>query len=163
MGIILIIILVLLLIGALPTWGHSRSWGPYPSGGIGLILLILVILLLLGRIWCGFEFFKLVRIAYNTSFSRKARSKSWRGTENSAFRGPIKAGRQICSIWHREGFCSLWKPINDVSPFPWFESSILPTGSHWQTRFAERGHYFLWWRTYKRPMFGMSTLPAGWS
>ena len=50
MGIILIIILVLLLIGALPTWGHSRSWGPYPSGGIGLILLILVILLLTGRI-----------------------------------------------------------------------------------------------------------------
>ncbi len=50
MGIILIIILVLLLIGALPTWGHSKSWGPYPSGGIGLILLILIILLLLGRI-----------------------------------------------------------------------------------------------------------------
>jgi hypothetical protein len=50
MGIILIIILVLLLIGALPTWRHSKSWGPYPSGGIGLILLILIILLLLGRI-----------------------------------------------------------------------------------------------------------------
>ena len=50
MGIILIIILVLLLIGARPTWGHSKSWGPYPSGGIGLILLILIILLLLGRI-----------------------------------------------------------------------------------------------------------------
>jgi len=50
MGIILIIILVLLLVGALPTWPHSRAWGPYPSGGIGLILLILVILLLLGRI-----------------------------------------------------------------------------------------------------------------
>ena len=50
MGIILIIILVLLLIGALPTWCHSKSWGPYPSGGIGLILLILIILLLLGRI-----------------------------------------------------------------------------------------------------------------
>jgi hypothetical protein len=42
MGIILIIILVLLLIGALPTWRHSKSWGPYPSGGIGLILLILI-------------------------------------------------------------------------------------------------------------------------
>jgi hypothetical protein len=42
--------LVILLIDALPTWGHSKSWGPYPSGGIGLILLILVILLLLGRI-----------------------------------------------------------------------------------------------------------------
>jgi hypothetical protein len=50
MGIILIVILVIVLIGALPTWNHSRSWGPYPSGGIGLILLILIILLLLGRI-----------------------------------------------------------------------------------------------------------------
>jgi Protein of unknown function (DUF3309) len=50
MGIILIVILVILLVGTLPTWGHSRSWGPYPSGGIGFILLILIILLLLGRI-----------------------------------------------------------------------------------------------------------------
>ena len=50
MGIILIVILVIVLIGALPTWGHSRSWGPYPSGGIGLVFLILIILLLLGRI-----------------------------------------------------------------------------------------------------------------
>ena len=50
MGLILIIILVLVLIGALPTWRHSKSWGPYPSGGIGLILLILIILLLMGRI-----------------------------------------------------------------------------------------------------------------
>ena len=50
MGIILIIILVLLLIGVLPTWRHSSGWGPYPSGGIGLILLVLLILLLLGRI-----------------------------------------------------------------------------------------------------------------
>ncbi|RPJ42940.1 MAG: DUF3309 domain-containing protein [Deltaproteobacteria bacterium] len=50
MGTILIIILVLLLIGALPTWGHSRSWGPYPSGGIGLILLIIIVLFLMGRI-----------------------------------------------------------------------------------------------------------------
>jgi hypothetical protein len=50
MGILLIVILVIVLIGALPTWGHSKSWGPYPSGGIGLILLILIILLLLGRI-----------------------------------------------------------------------------------------------------------------
>ena len=47
---ILIIILILLLLGALPTWPHSRSWGAYPSGGIGLILLILIILLLLGHI-----------------------------------------------------------------------------------------------------------------
>ena len=50
MGTILIVILILVLIGALPTWKHSRSWGPYPSGGIGLILLILVILMLMGRI-----------------------------------------------------------------------------------------------------------------
>jgi Protein of unknown function (DUF3309) len=50
MGIILIVILVLLLVGALPTWGHSKSWGPYPSGGIGLVLLIVLILLLMGRI-----------------------------------------------------------------------------------------------------------------
>jgi hypothetical protein len=50
MGTILIVILVLLLIGTLPTWKHSRAWGPYPSGGIGLILLILVILLVMGRI-----------------------------------------------------------------------------------------------------------------
>jgi hypothetical protein len=50
MGTILIIILVLVVIGALPTWPHSRSWGYYPSGGLGLILLILIILLLLGRI-----------------------------------------------------------------------------------------------------------------
>jgi hypothetical protein len=50
MGTILLIILVLVLVGALPTWPHSRSWGYYPSGGIGLILLILIILLLLGRI-----------------------------------------------------------------------------------------------------------------
>lgn len=47
---ILIVILVLALIGAFPTWPHSRSWGYYPSGGLGLVLLILVILLLLGRI-----------------------------------------------------------------------------------------------------------------
>jgi Protein of unknown function (DUF3309) len=50
MGTILIIILVLVVIGALPTWPHSRSWGYYPSGGLGLVLLILIILLLLGRI-----------------------------------------------------------------------------------------------------------------
>ena len=47
---ILIIILVLVFVGALPTWPHSKNWGYYPSGGLGLILLILVILLLLGRI-----------------------------------------------------------------------------------------------------------------
>jgi hypothetical protein len=47
---ILIVVLILMLLGAMPTWPHSRSWGYYPSGGLGLITLILVILLLLGRI-----------------------------------------------------------------------------------------------------------------
>ena len=47
---ILIVILVLALVGAFPSWPHSRNWGYYPSGGLGLIVLILVILLLLGRI-----------------------------------------------------------------------------------------------------------------
>ncbi|MHB8058014.1 MAG: DUF3309 family protein [Desulfuromonadaceae bacterium] len=47
---ILIVILILVLIGALPNWPHSKSWGYYPSGGLGLILLILIILLLLGKI-----------------------------------------------------------------------------------------------------------------
>ena len=50
LGTILIILLVLLLIGALPTWGHSRSWGYAPSGTIGVIVIILLILVLLGRI-----------------------------------------------------------------------------------------------------------------
>jgi hypothetical protein len=50
LGTILIIILILALLGSLPTWGYSRAWGYYPSGGLGLVLLILVILLLMGRI-----------------------------------------------------------------------------------------------------------------
>ena len=50
LGTILIVVLILMLVGALPTWPHSRQWGYYPSGGLGLILLILLILLLLGRI-----------------------------------------------------------------------------------------------------------------
>ncbi|CAG0992832.1 DUF3309 family protein [Geobacter sp.] len=50
LGTILIVILILLLIGALPTWPHSKQWGYYPSGGLGLILLILLILLLLGKL-----------------------------------------------------------------------------------------------------------------
>ena len=50
MGTILIVVLVLLLVGALPTWPHSASWGYYPSGGLGLVVLILVILLLTGRL-----------------------------------------------------------------------------------------------------------------
>ena len=49
-GTILLILLVLLLIGALPTWGHSRSWGYFPSGGLGLVLVIVEILVLMGRI-----------------------------------------------------------------------------------------------------------------
>jgi hypothetical protein len=50
LGTILIIILILVLLGVIPTWGHSRSWGYGPSGIVGLILVILLILLLLGRI-----------------------------------------------------------------------------------------------------------------
>jgi hypothetical protein len=50
LGTILLIVLILMLFGALPTWPHSREWGYYPSGGIGLIVVILIILLLLGRI-----------------------------------------------------------------------------------------------------------------
>jgi hypothetical protein len=49
-GLILLIILILLLVGALPSWPHSRSWGYYPSGGLGLLLLIIIILLLMKRI-----------------------------------------------------------------------------------------------------------------
>ena len=50
MGIILLVVLVMLLIGALPSWPHSRNWGYGPTGGLGLVVLILVILLLMGRI-----------------------------------------------------------------------------------------------------------------
>jgi hypothetical protein len=50
LGTILIVILVLALLGALPRWSHSRSWGYYPTGGVGIILLLVVVLLLLGRI-----------------------------------------------------------------------------------------------------------------
>ena len=50
LGAILLIILILVLLGALPTWPYSSGWGYYPSGGIGLILIIVIILLLLGRI-----------------------------------------------------------------------------------------------------------------
>ena len=49
LGTILIIVLVLLLIGALPSWPYSGGWGYYPSGGLGLVLIIIVILVLLGR------------------------------------------------------------------------------------------------------------------
>ena len=50
LGTILLILLILILVGALPTWPHSRDWGYYPSGGVGLLLLILLILFLLGYI-----------------------------------------------------------------------------------------------------------------
>jgi len=50
LGTILIVILILMLLGALPTWGHSRNWGFGPSGGLGLVVLILIVLVLSGRI-----------------------------------------------------------------------------------------------------------------
>jgi len=50
MSTILIIVLVLLLVGVLPTWPHSANWGYFPSGGLGLVLLILIILVLTGRL-----------------------------------------------------------------------------------------------------------------
>lgn len=50
LGTILLIVLILMLIGAIPTWPHSRSWGYGPSGGLGLVVIILLILLLTGRI-----------------------------------------------------------------------------------------------------------------
>lgn len=50
LGTILLIVLILLLIGAIPSWPHSRGWGYGPSGGIGLLLVIVVVLLLMGRL-----------------------------------------------------------------------------------------------------------------
>lgn len=50
LGLILLIVVIVLLLGTLPTWPHSRSWGYYPSGGFGLLLLILIVLLLTNRI-----------------------------------------------------------------------------------------------------------------
>jgi Protein of unknown function (DUF3309) len=50
MGTVLIILLILILVGALPTWPYSSGWGYYPSGGVGLLVLILIILVLMGRI-----------------------------------------------------------------------------------------------------------------
>jgi hypothetical protein len=50
MFLILTIVLILALVGGLPTWPHSRSWGYYPSGGVAVVLMILLILLLLGRL-----------------------------------------------------------------------------------------------------------------
>jgi hypothetical protein len=50
MGLLLLIILLILLLGAMPRWPYSRSWGYYPSGGLGLVLLIVIVLVLMGRI-----------------------------------------------------------------------------------------------------------------
>ncbi|MDP3660334.1 DUF3309 family protein [Phenylobacterium sp.] len=50
LGTILLIILIIALIGALPSWGYSRNWGYFPSGGLGLVLVIIIILVLMGRI-----------------------------------------------------------------------------------------------------------------
>jgi hypothetical protein len=50
LGTILIVILILALLGVLPRWSHSRSWGYAPSGGVGLVLVVVVVLLVLGRI-----------------------------------------------------------------------------------------------------------------
>ena len=47
---ILVVVVVLMLVGAIPSWPHSRGWGYYPSGGLGLVLLVLVVLLLSGRL-----------------------------------------------------------------------------------------------------------------
>jgi hypothetical protein len=50
LGTILLIILILMLVGAIPTWGHSKSWGYGPSGGLGLVVILVLILLLTGRL-----------------------------------------------------------------------------------------------------------------
>ena len=50
MGMVLLIVLILLLVGALPTWGHSRKWGYAPSGGLGLVVVILLVLVLMGYV-----------------------------------------------------------------------------------------------------------------
>jgi uncharacterized protein DUF3309 len=50
LGTILLVVLILMLVGALPTWGHSRNWGYFPSSGLGLVVVVLLVLVLLGRI-----------------------------------------------------------------------------------------------------------------
>ncbi|WP_207884554.1 DUF3309 family protein [Pseudomonas sp. 30_B] len=50
LGTILLVVLILLLIGALPNWSHSRHWGYFPSGGLGVLLVVVVVLVLLGRL-----------------------------------------------------------------------------------------------------------------
>ncbi len=54
MGLVLLILLIVLLMGGLPTWGYSRSWGYGPSGGLGLVLVIVLVLLFMGHIPFGF-------------------------------------------------------------------------------------------------------------
>jgi hypothetical protein len=50
LGLALVVILILVLIGAVPTWPHSRNWGYYPSGGLGIVLVVVVLLMLFGRL-----------------------------------------------------------------------------------------------------------------
>ena len=50
MGLVLLILVILFLVGALPTWPHSKNWGYFPSGGLGLVVLILLVLILMGRL-----------------------------------------------------------------------------------------------------------------
>lgn len=53
LGTVLLVLLILMLLGAIPRWPHSRNWGYYPSGGLGLVVLVLVILVLLGKVHIG--------------------------------------------------------------------------------------------------------------
>ena len=53
LGTVLIVLLILMLLGAVPSWPHSRNWGYYPSGGLGLVLFILVVLVLLDKVHIG--------------------------------------------------------------------------------------------------------------
>jgi len=53
LGTVLLVLLILMILGSVPTWPHSRSWGYYPSGGFGLLLLVLLILVLVGRVPIG--------------------------------------------------------------------------------------------------------------
>jgi hypothetical protein len=53
LGTILLVLLVLMLVGAMPSWPHSRDWGYYPSSGLGLVLIVVVVLVLLGRVHIG--------------------------------------------------------------------------------------------------------------
>jgi len=54
MGLILLVLVILMLVGALPRWGHSRNWGYYPTGGLGFVLLIVLVLLMAGYLPRGF-------------------------------------------------------------------------------------------------------------